>query len=233
LAILQTEVDRMLGHLDAKYLNPEDVTAAAIETLAYYSLDAQQSQYGRVGKVVEFQPRSRSAPVSKAADMAVPSYVERRVGYPPNERWQWIPATHPSALFETQELRCAWERGTNGLKLLFNYDPSGWGPYRLHYYADPEFAKALDSPLGLPKRFGFLFTHATILNAVTTVMNRAAQLPEDEQLNANQLNAISAQIGHSQAQVNKWEPLWKGEKDADKAPRGRNRRPVLGRMGLG
>lgn len=233
LAVLQTEVDRALGHLDRKYLDPEDCTAAAIETLAYYGLQSQQSQYGRVSRVVEFNPTSRNAPVGKASEMAVPSYLEYRVTTAPNERWERIHTTHPSLLGEIEARRCAWDRDSNGLRLLFNYDPTGTGPYRLHFYSDPEIAQALTDPLGLPTRYGFLFTHATILNVITTVMNRAAQLPEDEQLNSGQLGAISAQISHSDAQVKKWEALRKTELDAERAPKGRNRRPVLGWMGRG
>lgn len=233
LAVLQTEVDQRLGHLDRKYCDPEDVTAAAIETLAYYGLQAQQSQYGRVSKVVEFNPTSRNAPVNKASDMAVPSYLEVRVTTTPNERWERIHTTHPSLLGDNVARRVAWDRDANGLRLLFNYDPTGTGPYRLHFYSDPEIAQALTDPLGLPTRYGFLFTHKTILNLVTTIMNRAAQLPEDEQLNSGQLNAISAQISHSKAQVKMWEARRDYELNAERAPKGRNRSPVLGWMGRG
>lgn len=233
LAILQTEVDQRLGHLDRKFLDSEDTTAAAIETLAFYGLQSQQSQYGRVSRVVEFNPTSRNAPVSKASEMAVPSYLERRVTTGEFERWERIHTTHPSLLGENASRRCAWDRDGDGLRLLFNYDPTGTGPYRLHFYSDAEIAQALTDPLGLPTRYGYLFTHATILNVITTVMNRAAQLPEDEQLNSGQLNAISAQISHSQTQVEKWEALRKTELNAERAPKGRNRKPVLGWMGRG
>lgn len=231
LAILQTEVDRALGHLDRKYLEPEDVTAAAIETLSFYSLDAQHSPFARVSKIFPFSPRARV--VAIGGDVSIPSWVERRVGNPPNQSWQFIPAVHPSELSENAGLRCAWERTATGLSLSFNYDPTAWGPYRLHYFSDPAIADTLDSPLGLPTRFGFLFLHATILNVVNSILNRAAQLPADEQLSAAQVDAISAQVAHSQSQIAKWEPLWKTEKDADDAPRGRNRKPVLGVWGAG
>lgn len=232
LALLQTEVESALGDLDRKFLTPEDVTAAAIEALALRGLQAAQSEYGRVSKHVEFYPASRDAPVNKASDMAVPSYVERRVGHAPNEEWVIVHATHPSALSETEAYRSAWYKDASGYRLQLNYDPTGiW--HRLWFYTDPKFAQLLGDPLGLPTRFGFLFTHDTILNVISRVVNRSAQLPESEQLNMGQLKALEVAASHSNAKVAQWEVMWESEKDADKAPRGRNRRPVLGRMGMG
>ncbi len=236
LDILQTEVDSALGHPDRKLLDPEDVTASAIEVLEFYGLEAQQSQYGRVSKMVEFSPTMRDHPVNKASGMIVPLWVERRVGNLINqqwERWERIHTVHSSMLGEIATRRCSWERRSDGLHLIFNYDPVGTGPYRLHYYADPDIANALNDPLGLPTRYGFLFLHETILLVISRMLQRAAQLPEAEHLNSAQLNALSAQMAHSEAQAIRWKAKWDTEQNAEKAPKGRNRRPVLGRMGRG
>lgn len=234
LAILQTEVDRALGNPGREFLEPEDVTAAAIECLALRGLQAAQSTYARVSKHVQFYPSSRNASVNAASDMAVPSYVERRISTAPNEAWTIVPTVHPSLLSGVLEYRTAWERDSDGLRLLLNYTPTGIY-HRLWYYADPKFAQMLNDPLGLPTRFGYLFLHDTILNVIPSVMHRAAAIEAagGQGLTLAQLKAIETQIAHSQAKVDEWEPLWKSEKDASKAPRGRNRRPVLGRMGLG
>lgn len=228
LALLQSEVKQRL-HLETKFLDPEDITAAAIETLSFYGVEAQQSQFGRTSKRVEFIPQSRDAAVNQAVDMVAPSYLERKIWNLPNEEWRYVPACHPSMLSEGAELRSAWWRDEGGFRLQLNYDPTGIY-HRLWYYSDLDIAEALEDPLGLATRYGYLFTHETILNVIASVLNKSAQLPEPEQLNAAQLNALSVQASHSQAQVDKWRPKWERDNNAERAPRGRNRRRICGGM---
>lgn len=232
LAILQSEIDLALGHLDRKYLNPENVTAAIIAACSHRGMQAAQSQYGRVSKHVQFFPASRDAPVNRAVDMALPSYIERRISNPPNEQWQIVHAVHPSALSENADYRSAWYKDEGGYRLQLNYDPKGIY-HRLWYYADPKLAQAFNDPLGIPTRHGYLLLHDSILKVIPSIMLRNGQLPEKEQLSLAMLGALRAQISQSQAERDELELLWMAEKDASKAPRGRNRRPVLGRMGLG
>lgn len=233
LAILQTEVDQRLGHMDRSFLDPEDVTAAAIETLSFRGMQAAQSQYGRSSRHVDFIPTSRDAPVNKASEMAVPSYVQIRISTLPANQWEIVHTSHQSALSEHADRRVAWYKDENQkLHLALNYDPAGL-THRLWYYTDPVLAQALNDPLGLPTRHGFLFLHDTILRVISTVISRAAQLPEADQLTVAQLKALEVAASNSNARVMELEPLWRSENNAEKAPRGRNRRPVLGRMGMG
>lgn len=233
LAILQTEVDQRLGHMDPKFCQPEDVTAAAIEALTFRGMQAAQSQYGRSSRRVDFIPSSRDAPVNKASEMAVPSYIQIRINTLPADQWEIVHTAHQSALSEHADRRVAWYKDENQkFHLALNYDPTGL-MHRLWYYTDPVLAQALNDPLGLPTRHGFLFLHDTILRIISIVISRAAQLPEGEGLTLDQRGALEVAASNSNARVAELEPLWRSDNNAEKAPRGRNRRPVLGMMGMG
>lgn len=228
-ALLLSDVDQALGHPDRSHLDPEDVARAACETLAFYGLSAQGSEYARQGKYVPVTFSSRDARIN-SNEILFPSYIERRSGTTPNEVYEWIPSTSLSELEEFRmknQARAAFYKGDNGeWRVRLSYDPTGI-PHRLRYYSDPLVVSSINDPLPLSARFGFMFSARALINTVPMMMQRNGKLANEAQLSVAQLNAIGSAVALAQSQIKDWDPIWKQELHADKNPQGRNRRRLV------
>ena len=231
---LVSEVMSSLGSPSLEILHPKHVVEALSESFALRGLTAQQSAEGRYNKSVPIVVNSRDTLLSQAADIALPSYVERRAGSDPFVTWVYVPSCDKSLLEEARgrgEERCAFYRAGDGRwRLMLSDNPTGI-TYRLNYYSDPAIIATLEDPLPLPIRFATMFKYDTQINVVPGMMSRAAQLPPESQLNSAQLQAISAVLAHASTGLEKWEPLWKRELEGNKNPRGRFRRSLLSHGG--
>lgn len=232
IAHLVSDIYSSFGSPSLEILAPKYIVEALAESFALRGLTSQQSAEGRYNKQVPIVVNSRDTLLSQAADIALPSYVERRVGSDPFVTWVYVPSCDKSLLEEARgrgEERCAFYRAGDGRwRLMLSDNPTGT-TYRLFYYADPAIIATLEDPLPLPVRFATMFKYDTQINVVPGMMARAAQLPEESQLNSAQLQAISAVLGHANAGLEKWEPLFKRELEGNKTPRGRFRRSLLAR----
>lgn len=236
IAHLVSEVLQDFGSLPVELLHPEHVMKGLAKALALRGLSTQQSREGRFTKVVPLTLNSRDSLLAGAPDMALPLYVERQVGVTPNESWMWIAPINQAVLDESRmrgDVRCSfYKEATNSQwHLLLSYDPSG-SNHRLWYYTDPGVIQTLGGPLPIPARFAPMIQYDTIINCVPGVLMRAANLPEERQLNSGQLGAIKALLGHAQGELTKddgWNELFKIENNRERATRGRMMRPILGR----
>jgi len=230
LALLMSDAYQALGSPKREHLDPKDLARAAFKTMAFFGLDSQHSEYGRMEKHVTFEPPGRDFLVTNyAPDILLPTYIERRAGNSALDEWVWAPLIRHSAL---EERRGEGPYGSvyreeDGLHILLSYEPAGY-EHRLWYYTDPVVPGSKDDPLPLPTRFGFMFSAQTVLYAVPMMLMRAAKLPEEQQLTTAQLQAINAAVGDANAEIARYEPAWTKEKVADRNPQGRNRRPILG-----
>ena len=236
LALLVSGVLDKFGPTALMYLKPIKVLDAAMETLAKYGLIAQQSEHGRVSMSVTFTPTSREVSLDNYTNgMSLPSYVERKTGLNTSSCYEWIPAVMASRLDEYREsgdARVSFVRTEEGLHVMrLSYDPGGIS-HRLTYSTNPQIPQDMDGQIGTPNRFWPMLAHATFINVVPTFLLLITELPKEEKdrFDSTYLAAIGAAVGHSKEQIRDWEPLFKIENSADPNPRGRMRRPILGRL---
>lgn len=221
--------------LPREILNTEQVMKGLAQSLALRGLARQQSEEGRQTKVISVSLSSRIAPLNQP-DIAIPLYIERRMGFEPYTTWQWIAPTKKDTVEECRvrgDLRSAfWKDDPTGLwQVTLTYDPTGW-MHQLNYYTDPAVAAMLGDPLPLPTRFAFMFKYDTIINIIPGILMRNGLLDEKDQLNSTALSAINAMLAHAQNELTKeqgYNELWTVENNKDKATRGRMMRPLIGR----
>lgn len=168
--------------------------------------------------------------------MMLPSYLERRFGNTPEETWVYIPSTGDADLESERihgEGRCAFTKQEDGFHLVLTYNPIGF-VHRLSYYAEPVVAKTLGDALDRGSRWGYLYTHKTIIGAGAVMNMKYGALPPERQLTlTSQLSALAGALAYSNSQVAHWEELFDNEKDASRNPKARMRRPILGRGHVG
>jgi len=232
LSNLIAEVDQRLGHPAIELLHPEDVVSIAIEVLTRRGLISQQSQYARISKKKLIYPATRDTRLSMVPDMMMPSYLERQLASGPTDIWTYVSSAGDAEIEGARThgdgARCSFTQEPDGFHLILSYDPIGM-VHRLSYYAERQIAQAMGDALDRGSRFGFLYTHETIEGCVALIM---ANAPEDRPLSSTYLQALSATLAYSQAQIAKWSELFDNEKDANRNPRARNRRKILGRGGM-
>ena len=227
--LLISEVYGRLGHLPGEYLSPEDIAAAVEETFALRGLSAQQSPQGRIGKIVPLNANTRDVALSNAPDILLPSWVERKLGTEPNERYEVLPSygqAYLEAVRNRGEFGCAFWRDDNGWRVTLSYNPTGY-VHRLHYYGAPVIMGSLDDEIPLPKHFFFFFADTATKLTIKRVLGRNMALPFDRQLASGQLEMLGAIAAACIAGEDEWKPMFKNELEASKNPAGRQRRPIL------
>jgi hypothetical protein len=230
LAHLISDTSQALGHPNREHLDPEDLTRAVFETLALYGLDSAHSETSRRSKSIPVNLNARETVLYNAENILLPSYLERKIGNEPTETWDWLPHIRRASLESARQAGrafCSFQRVDEGWQVTVTYDPVGT-EHRLWYYSDPIVPQTKDDPLPLPSRFGFMFTARSVINAVPMMLMRAANLPEEQRLTSNHLQAIDAAVGHANSVIEAYEPLWNKEKRSDLNARGRMRRPLVG-----
>ncbi len=221
-----------MGSPAIELLPPEDVVSVAIEVLTRRGLISQQSQYARISKKKLIYPAARDTKLTMVPDMMMPSYLERQLASGPTDVWTYVSSAGDAeiegARTHGDDARCSFTKESDGFHLILSYIPTGM-THRLTYYSEPQIAQTLGDVLDRGSRFGFLYTHETIEGCVPLIM---ANAPEDRPLSSAYLQALSATLSYSQAQIAKWSELFDIEKDANRNPRGRMRRKIIGRGGM-
>lgn len=229
LALLVSDILQGLGNPPREWLEPEDAVRAAIHTLAFYLLTQQQSAENRSHRNIEFVPAARDVSIQGlVADAMMVSFVERKFGSSPNDSYTYLHNARLSDLEEARvrgDERCCVYKQDDELRFRTTYEPNGT-THRIWYYIDPVLPQTLADNVRVP-RFGPMFVSAGIVKAGTTMKMRMVQLPKDRRPDELQLRCINDAIAEAAATRLEWDALWKYDNQATKAPRGRNRRPVL------
>jgi len=226
-----SDVHQSLGLLGKEFVDPEDLALAVFKVFAFRGLETQQS-VNRVEASKPINLVSRDTVIS-IPDLMFVSYLEQKVGNPPNDEYDWIPIVRPSRL-ETDRKRgfasCTFDKLGSQLHLRLSYLPTGAGqPHRIRYYKNPTVPGTIQDPLPIPPRFVPMLSAEAVIIVVPMVLGKSAQLSEDKQLNSAQLKAIEAAVALAERLIEQWQPLWDRETTGDRNARGRMRRPLVPR----
>lgn len=233
-AHLVSEVFLRLGSPAGELLKPEQIVSVATEVLTKDGLITQQSEYARISKKTIISPAARDTLLSQVPDLMLPSSLERQVSSAPNTSWLYIPIANDadleSARIRGDGSRCAFTLEPDGMHLMLSYDPKGF-THRLTYCAEPQIARVMGDALDRGSRYGFLYTHETIVGCVPIIQMNASKLPPERRLTADDLQALSSTLAYSQSQIKELREIFDNEKDANRNAKGRNRRRILGGRG--
>ena len=218
------------GGLPADLLSPSMAFTAINESFAARGLQAQQSRQGRVEQVISLAPTSRD--MALPPQVVMPLWLEMKIANPPYTTWRYIPWVNQPLIEESRErsdLRCSFYRNaqTRFWHLTLSYDPVS-AAHQLWHAPDPLLVSSDRDTVPIEKSFATMFKWDAVVNLVPKILMRAANLPEDRQLNSGQITALTATVQHAQAELrDKWSDLWVARNHQSKEQRGRARRSII------
>lgn len=233
LAHLVTDLFEALGFPAAEHFGPEDAVRAVRRSLSFYDLDLGQSNQNQtISKTAEFSftTRDKSLPSFRG----VPLWLERKIGSSPNEGWPMVHGVNLAAVEDAWargDERCAFHSERTGLVVRLSWLPDSSTVFRVRYDADPTLEITLADPIRLRPSFFPMYTARAVLDAVPTMLLAAAKCAEEgNPPSALMLTAWDIAGNRAEQVLEDYKPLWKQEKLGSRgAPRGRNRRKILGR----
>lgn len=241
LAELITDTLQGLGFPPKEYCEVEDGARAVIHASALIKQVTGFSSQNLNFKHIPFRPSTRDVSVAGAGDIAVPAWVERRLGLALNttdDSWGYVRVCNLSEVEEARlrgAARCAFYVEDGALRIKFSYDPAG-DEHRLWYSPQTWIATTLNSPImgsaTTPAEFWPLIVGLAQLILIPQIRVRAAmdkENPPSKQL-LDAWEKLEDRLIRLVGPVPNWADRLKHyAHSARGGSRGRRRKPVLSR----
>lgn len=240
LAELTTDVLQGLGFPPKSYVEIEDSCRAVVHASALIKQVTGFSSQNLSFKHVRLNPNSRDVSLQGAGDIAVPAWIERKLGdaRTSEDYWQYVKVCNLANLEDARQRgasRCAFYVEDEILRVKFSYDPTG-EEHRLWYSPQTWVATTLNSVVtGLsttPGEFWPMVVGLAQLILIPTMRIRAtmdkANPPSNQLLDAwdKMEQTLDALVGP----VPSWADRLKHYAHSSRGgSRGRRRKPVLAR----
>lgn len=240
LAELITDTFQGLGFPPPEYAATEDAARAVVHASALVKQVTGFSSQNLNFKHALLRPNSRDVSIASVGDVAVPGWIERRLGglNTTDDNWVYIRGCNLSEIEEARRRgvpRCAFYVEDEQLCVRFSYDPDG-EEHRLWYSPESWIATTLNGiVVGVsttPSAFWPLVVGLAQLILIPTMRIRAAM--DKENPASKELISAWGKMEETLAKLVGPVPNWADRlkhyaHSARGGSRGRRRRPVLSR----